>query len=205
MNTPQPLHFQEQSSLRERAQTLIQVKGAGFNMAKDASVALRVLFDLASSPDTALDAITLLHELQVHQVELDLQNEELQSSRLDLESASERQLLLLEASPSAQLVLDNQHRVLECNAHAMACLKQTLPTCSGQPLTAWLTPEQSSQVQTWLTRAQNSPDVLSMHLVLRVAGLADRAVCASARANPLESGVLLAWVDMPPPSVEVAN
>lgn len=205
MNTPQPLHFQEQSSLRERAQTLIQVKGAGFNMAKDASVALRVLFDLASSPETALDAITLLHELQVHQVELDLQNEELQSSRLDLESASERQLLLLEASPSAQLVLDNQHRVLECNAHAMACLKQTLPTCSGQPLTAWLTPEQSSQVQTWLTRAQNSPDVLSMHLVLRVAGLADRAVCASARANPLESGVLLAWVDMPPPSVEVAN
>lgn len=205
MNTPQPLHFQQQSSLRERAQTLIQVKGAGFNMAKDASVALRVLFDLASSPDTALDAITLLHELQVHQVELDLQNEELQSSRVDLESASERQLLLLEASPSAQLVLDNQHRVLECNAHAMGCLKQTLPTCSGQPLTAWLTPEQSPQVQAWLTRAQNSPDALSMHLVLRVVGLADRVVCASARANPLELGVLLAWVDMPPPSVEVAN
>jgi PAS domain-containing protein len=205
MNTPQPLHFQEQSSLRERAQTLIQVKGAGFNMAKDASVALRVLFDLASSPDTALDAITLLHELQVHQVELDLQNEELQSSRVDLESASERQLLLLEASPSAQLVLDNQHRVLECNAHAMACLKQTLPTCSGQPLTAWLTPEQSPQVQAWLTRAQNSPGALSMHLVLRVDGLDDRAVCASARANPLESGVLLAWVDMPKPSLEVAN
>jgi PAS domain-containing protein len=205
MNTPQPLHFQEQSSLRERAQTLIQVKGAGFNMAKDASVALRVLFDLASSPDTALDAITLLHELQVHQVELDLQNEELQSSRVDLESASERQLLLLEASPSAQLVLDNQHRVLECNAHAMACLKQTLPTCSGQPLTAWLTAEQSPQVQAWLTRAQNSPGALSMHLVLSVEGLDDRAVCASARANPLESGVLLAWVDMPTPSLEVAN
>jgi hypothetical protein len=205
MNTPQPPHFHQQSSLRERAQTLIQVKGAGFNMAKDASVALRVLFDLASSPDTAVDAITLLHELQVHQVELDLQNEELQSSRVDLESASERQLLLLEASPSAQLVLDNQHRVLECNAHAMACLKQTLPTCSGQPLTAWLTPEQSPQVQAWLTSVQKSPSALSMHLVLRVAGLADRAVCASARANPLESGVLLAWVDMPPPSVEVVN
>jgi hypothetical protein len=34
-----------------------------------------------------------------------------------------------------------------------------------------------------------------------VAGIADRAVCASARANPLESGVLLAWVDMPAASV----
>ena len=204
MNTPQPHHFHQQSSLRERAQTLIQVKGAGFNMAKDASVALRVLFDLASSPDTAVDAITLLHELQVHQVELDLQNEELQSSRVDLESASERQLQLLEASPSAQLVLDNQHHVLECNAHAMACLKQTLPTCSGQALTKWLTPEQSPQVQAWLTNAQHSPDALSMQVVLRVAGFADRAVCASTRSNPLESGVLLAWVDMPTASVPSA-
>ena len=204
MNTPQPHHFHPQSSLRERAQTLIQVKGAGFNMAKDASVALRVLFDLASSPDTAVDAITLLHELQVHQVELDLQNEELQSSRMDLESASERQLQLLEASPSAQLVLDNQHHVLECNAHAMVCLKQTLPTCSGQALTKWLTPEQSPQVQAWLTHAQHSPDALSMQVVLRVAGQDDRAVCASARSNPLESGVLLAWVDMPAASVPSA-
>lgn len=201
MNTPQPHLFHQQSSLRERAQTLIQVKGAGFNMAKDASVALRVLFDLASSPDTAVDAITLLHELQVHQVELDLQNEELQSSRVELESASERQLQLLEASPSAQLVLDNQHHVLECNAHAMACLKQSKPTCSGQALTKWLTPEQSPRVQAWLTHAQHSPDAQSMHVVLRVPGQADRAVCASARSNPLESGVLLAWVDMPEGSV----
>jgi hypothetical protein len=204
MNTPQPLHFHQQSSLRERAQTLIQVKGAGFNMAKDASVALRVLFDLASSPDTAVDAITLLHELQVHQVELDLQNEELQASRVDLESASERQLLLLQASPSAQLVLDLEHRVLECNTHAMACLKQTLPTCSGQALTQWLAPEQCLDVRAWLSQAQHSTAAVSMPLVLRVDGQADRRVCASARANPLEAGVLLAWVDMPEPSVHRA-
>jgi PAS domain-containing protein len=197
MNTPQPLSFHHQSSLRERAQTLIQVKGAGFNMAKDASVALRVLFDLASSPDTAVDAITLLHELQVHQVELDLQTEELQSSRVDLESASERQLQLLQASPSAQLVLDNQHRVLECNAHAMVCLKQSLPTCSGQPLTQWLLPEQWLEVQVWLHQAQTSVRAVSQALVLRVRGQTDRRVCASAKANPLEPGVLLVWVDEP--------
>lgn len=199
MTHPTPPTMHQQSSLRERAQTLIRVKGAGFNMAKDASVALRVLFDLASSPDTAVDAITLLHELQVHQVELDLQNEELQSSRAELEAASERQLQLLEASPSAQLVLDPQHRVLECNAHAMTCLKQTLATCTGQALTQWLTPEQAQGAQVWLSQAQCSATAVSMALVLRVPGQADRRVCAAARANPLESGVLLAWVDMPPP------
>jgi hypothetical protein len=37
-----------------------------------------VLHALASSPQTAADALTLLHELQVHQVELDLQAQELQ-------------------------------------------------------------------------------------------------------------------------------
>ena len=205
MNTPTPHNFQQQSSLRERAKTLLQAKGAGFNMAKDASVALRVLFDLASSPDTAIDAITLLHELQVHQVELDLQNEELQSSRVDLESTIERQLQLFEASPCAQLVLDRQHHVLECNAGAMACLKQGMDTCSGQQLTQWLAPAQSARVHAWLDLAQQSETALTMLLQLRVAGQAERLVCAAARSNPLQPGVLLAWVDMPTPSVESTN
>lgn len=201
MNTPQPPSFHPQSSLRERAQTLIQAKGAGFNMAKDASVALRVLFDLASSPDTAVDAITLLHELQVHQVEIDLQNEELQSSRVDLESTVERQLQLFEASPCAQLVLDSQHHVLECNARAVACLKQSVPNCAGQLFTQWLTPAQSPQVCAWLERAQHSESAVSMLIQLQVAGQVERQVCAAARSNPLQPGVLLAWVDMPSLSV----
>ena len=38
--------------------------------------ALTLLHGLASTPQTASDALKLLHELQVHQVELDLQHEQ---------------------------------------------------------------------------------------------------------------------------------
>jgi len=37
-----------------------------------ATEAMGVLYELAAAPDTAADALALLHELQVHQVELEL-------------------------------------------------------------------------------------------------------------------------------------
>lgn len=108
MNSPSHDNPLPTSSLRERAHTRLQANDAPTaGVAKNASDALRVLFDLASSPATAHDALALLHELQVHQVELDLQNEELQSSRAELEAAWTRQTQLHHASPSAQLVLDS--------------------------------------------------------------------------------------------------
>lgn len=66
-----------------------------------ASAALRVLHDLASSTTTAPDALALLHELQVHQVELDLQDENLRSALAELESELNRQRDLYDFAPAA--------------------------------------------------------------------------------------------------------
>ena len=80
--------------LRTRAATQL----GGDDMQRQArlssTAALRVLHALASSPATAADAIALLHELQVHQVELDLQYEELQGSNSELEASLDRQARL---------------------------------------------------------------------------------------------------------------
>lgn len=46
--------------------------------------ALSLLHQLASSPGSAADALKLLHELQVYQVELDLQQEQLVASEREL-------------------------------------------------------------------------------------------------------------------------
>ena len=46
--------------------------------------ALSLLHKLASSPGSASDALKLLHELQVHQVELDLQHEQLEAHERQL-------------------------------------------------------------------------------------------------------------------------
>lgn len=197
MNIDNHTLIAQQSSLRERATTLLHARGSGLSVAKDASVALRVLFDLAASPTTAHDALALLHELQVHQVELDLQNEELQSSRAELESAFDRQRLLRDASPSAQLVLDVHGCLLECNAMALTYLKQSLPQVSGKPMTTWVDKTAEPRMQTWLERAQQSNETTSQGFVLRVHGCTDRAIFAAARANPLAPGVLIAWIDAP--------
>jgi PAS domain-containing protein len=181
--------------LRDRAQALLEAKGASLTAAKDPSQALRVLFDLASSPETAPDALALLHELQVHQVELDLQQEELQRSRAELEAAWAYQLQWHDASPSAQLVLDEAGRLMECNAGALRDLDQDLPSVLGRRLESWVMPSDVPAVLAWLAGAQASAEPIACRLALQAGDAAGRGVVAAARANPMALGVLVAWVD----------
>jgi len=182
-------------ALRDRAQALLEAKGASLTAAKDPSRALRVLFDLASSPDTAPDALALLHELQVHQVELDLQQEELQRSRAELEAAWAYQLQWHDASPSAQLVLDESGRLMECNAGALNALHQDLQSVLGRRLETWVAPSDVPVATAWLAHAQTSAEPIACRLVLQAGDAAGRGVVAAARANPMAPGVLVAWVD----------
>jgi hypothetical protein len=185
-------------SLRERAQTRLHtnhVPAAG--VAKNASDALRVLFDLASSPATAHDALALLHELQVHQVELDLQNEEMQSSRTELEAAWTRQNQLHNASPSAQLVLDSSGCLVACNAQALQCFAQSWAELLGKPMDAWIDPMDRPRVHEWRAKAQQSASPISLGFSLSIPASKPRAVWAAACANPLQPGVLISWVDAP--------
>ena len=198
MTTANPNPSSTPSNLRERAKTLLQAHGAGLGVAKDASAALRVLFDLAASPSTAHDALALLHELQVYQVELDLQNEELLSSRAELEAACDRQMQLHDASPGAQLVLDEKGCVLEGNALTQQHLHASGPTLVGKALIGWLAVADVPHAQVWLTESMTRSEATSLAWTLRVPGHESRAVIAAARANPLAPGVLLTWVDAPP-------
>ncbi|EWS65555.1 hypothetical protein Y695_01185 [Hydrogenophaga sp. T4] len=84
------------SSLRERATTKL-TNGMRSDLSRaSTSEAMAVLFKLASSPSTAGDALALLHELQVHQVEVEMQHEELRCSRVELESDLIRQTARVE-------------------------------------------------------------------------------------------------------------
>jgi PAS domain-containing protein len=185
------------ADLRERAHKILKGTDRPTHPIKDASSALRVLFDLASSPATAHDALALLHELQVHQVELDLQNEELSNTRSELEAAWTRQVQLFDASPSAQLVLDSSGRLMACNAHAQHCFQQGLNQLLGKRLTHWLDPADHAQVQAWLVQTQQGGQPLSMALKLILDRAATLSVVASACANPLAPGALVAWVIAP--------
>ena len=81
-----------------------------------------MLHRLASSPETAIEALSLLHELQVYQVELALQDEELRASRVELELLVKRQLQLYDASPAGSLTIDQMTVITELNLAAARLL-----------------------------------------------------------------------------------
>jgi PAS domain S-box-containing protein len=69
--------------------------------------------DIAALPVKGVQQ--LVHELQVHQIELEMQNEELRRSQTELEEARDRYADLYDFSPVGHLTLDLQGKILEAN------------------------------------------------------------------------------------------
>ena len=110
------------ADLRSRAAARLGGDAAGKGSPAGITDALSALYTLASSPKTASDALALLHELQVHQVELDLQAQELMESRAELESALRRQLDLYDLQPVGCFTIDARLVVQEMNRTGAAML-----------------------------------------------------------------------------------
>jgi len=64
---------------------------------------------------TACGNERLLHELQVHQIELEMQNDDLRNSRAEVEAALARYTELYDFSPLAYFTLDRQGMILQTN------------------------------------------------------------------------------------------
>lgn len=123
--------------LRARAMALL---GGGDAGSAQAVVALKMLHELANSPATADKALGLLHELQVHQVELDLQNEELRRTNAELEKAYARQLQLYHEAPVAYATLTRDSTIREVNRRAEQLLGLTRQQLIARPLDSLLLP-----------------------------------------------------------------
>jgi PAS domain-containing protein len=64
----------------------------------------------------------LVHELEIHQVELKIQNEELRNAQVQLAESRDRYTELYEFAPLAYATLDRDGRVLESNQMAIKML-----------------------------------------------------------------------------------
>jgi PAS domain-containing protein len=101
---------------------------------------LSLLYKLASSPASAEDALKLLHELQVHQVELDLQQEQVEAAQREVAEDLARYKGLFHAAPAGYVHLDATGHVLEGNAAAADFLGIGLAELDGRRFESLLAP-----------------------------------------------------------------
>lgn len=80
----------------------------------------------------------LLHELRVHQVELEMQNEELREVRLTLEAALEKYADLYDFAPMGYFTLDDKGIVLEANYTGTTLLGTVHSQLVGHRFSAFL-------------------------------------------------------------------
>src|SRR5258708_30199795 len=77
--------------------------------------ALNVLHNLAGSPESAGDALKLLHELQVHQVELAMQHEQMEQSRAEVAESLERYVERFDFAPVGYFTVEPDGTIVEGN------------------------------------------------------------------------------------------
>ncbi|OGV69114.1 MAG: hypothetical protein A3K19_25030 [Lentisphaerae bacterium RIFOXYB12_FULL_65_16] len=90
------------------------------------------------SPAAARQA---LHDLHVHQIELELQNEELRRAQAELEAAKARYFDLYDLAPAGYLVLTEKGLILEANLSAAKLLGVERKQLARKPLTCFIVPE----------------------------------------------------------------
>ena len=87
----------------------------------------------------------VLHELEVHQIELEMQNEELQRSQVALEVARAKYFDLYDLAPVGYLTLSATHEILEANLTAATMLGVDRRALRGQVLPRFLLPEDAER------------------------------------------------------------
>jgi PAS domain S-box-containing protein len=100
------------AELRRRAETLLRKQQQQKQQQKQQQQKKK---KKTAQPRTEADTQRLLHELQVHQIELEMQNAELQEARDNMEALLEKYTDLYDFAPVGYFSIDGQGLILEVN------------------------------------------------------------------------------------------
>src|SRR5271163_1396245 len=84
---------------------------------------------------------TLLHDLRVHQIELEMQNEELRRTQEELETSRARYFDLYDLAPVGYFTVSDKGLILEANFTAATLFGVPRGALVKQPLTRFIVPE----------------------------------------------------------------
>lgn len=117
--------------------------------------ALSVLYKLSHAPDTAVDGLKLLHELQTYQVELDMQLEQLKANELESGHELNCYRMFFEMAATGCLLLRTDGVIMDCNLSAARLFDTVKEQLLGQSVDALLSTESKVQLRAVLARLQN--------------------------------------------------
>lgn len=112
------------------------------------------------------ESSTVLHELRVHQIELEMQNDELRRSEAALEASRARYFDLFDLAPVGYISLNEAGLMLEANLTAARLLGVTRGTLAGQLLSRFILPDDQDSYYLHRRRlfATGVPQVLELRM-----------------------------------------
>lgn len=113
----------------------------------------------------------LFEELEIHQIELELQNEHLNATRSQLEAALNQSSELFDFSPVGSLMLDADGAISKLNLAAANLLGGERARLLGSRLALYVDEAERSAFNTLLEKAKTSPDVQNSEFSLVRNGL----------------------------------
>jgi PAS domain S-box-containing protein len=138
MNDGPPQQADNKDNRRRTGNT---VSSPQSNLRRQAEARLRASEDL---PPEMLDPQKIrqsLHELRVHQIELEIQNEELRRFQQELETSQERYRDLYDFAPVGYMTVSAEGVILEANQTAATLLNVAADTLTGLPFPRFILPD----------------------------------------------------------------
>lgn len=103
--------------------------------------ALALLYTMASDPARSSDALRLLQELQVYQVEIDLQRAQLESNEREMSREMVNYRALFALTPIPCLVVALEGHIVDANPAVARLLEEACDELSGRSLVDFLRPQ----------------------------------------------------------------
>ncbi|MBP7146876.1 MAG: PAS domain S-box protein [Acidobacteria bacterium] len=143
-----------------------------------------------------VDRARLLHELQVHQIELELQNEELRSARMDTEAALARYTEIFDFAPLAYAALGADGTIREVNFAAARLLGRDRSALVGRRLAQFVKPTDQPVLQATLDAAADDGGNQNAEIELSIDGCSVHVRLTTAVVGRSSPVVLLALEDV---------
>jgi PAS domain S-box-containing protein len=123
-----------------------------------------------ASPFSEVESIRLIHDLQVHQIELELQNEELRRAWAEAEAANDKYIRLYDFAPSGYFTLSSKGTIIELNLTGAQMLGKDRQHLKNRQFGFFVSKETKPAFILFLEKAFKNPSKETCEIILLANG-----------------------------------